>query len=120
MFKRDFIMDQIEQMAQFLGKIVFNKTNTEAEVIQEGNVINQTLLLKRTLKNMIAKNKINEAENLLFREVGKQPNEANLEIGVWFYTELTKLDEATLLQANFSKAEILEGLTALKKMILPS
>lgn len=70
-----------------------------------------------TLRGLISKGKIDEAEDMLFREVEKNPSMEVYEIGEKMYNLLYKKSEEELEKYNFSKEEIDLGLKDLKKLI---
>ncbi|ELC8441484.1 hypothetical protein QYB59_000483 [Clostridium perfringens] len=70
-----------------------------------------------TLRGLISKGKIDEAEDMLFREAEKNPSMEIYEIGEKMYSLLDKKSEEELKKYNFSKEEIDLGLKDLKKLI---
>ncbi|HHD2754277.1 TPA: DUF6483 family protein [Clostridium perfringens] len=70
-----------------------------------------------TLRGLISKGKIDEAEDMLFREAEKNPSMEVYEIGEKMYNLLYKKSEEELEKYNFSKEEIDLGLKDLKKLI---
>lgn len=70
-----------------------------------------------TLRGLISKGKIDEAEDMLFREAEKNPSMEVYEIGEKMYNLLYKKSEKELEKYNFSKEEIDLGLKDLKKLI---
>lgn len=70
-----------------------------------------------TLRGLISKGKIDEAEDMLFREAEKNPSMEICEIGEKMYSLLDKKSDEELKQYNFSKEEIALGLEDLKKLI---
>lgn len=70
-----------------------------------------------TLRGLISKGKIEEAEDILFKEAEKNPSMEVYEIGEKMYNLLEKKDEEELRKYNFSKDEINLGLKDLKSLI---
>ena len=98
MAANDYLMRQIEDMARFLGKVLFVKTEETIPLFDEqGNVLESGLLYKR-LCSMLEEGDANSAENLLFDEVEAHP------------------DPAYLQAADFSRQEVLDGLAAVKEL----
>ena len=65
MATNDYLMRQIEDMARFLGKVLFVKTEETIPLFDEqGNVLESGLLYKR-LCAMLEEGDANSAENLL-------------------------------------------------------
>ena len=74
MAANDYLMRQIEDMARFLGKVLFVKTEETIPLFDEqGNVLESGLLYKR-LCAMLEEGDANSAENLLFDEVEAHPD----------------------------------------------
>ncbi|MCI6692706.1 MULTISPECIES: DUF6483 family protein [unclassified Clostridium] len=71
-------------------------------------------ILRIILKSLIAKKEYNKAENVLFEEIEKNKSEANYKVGIDFYEELLEKSNEDLLENNFSKEEILQGIKDLK------
>lgn len=118
MFENDYIMRQIESMSRILGELIFQKDNEsgEIEVVDEHGNIQQGNLLLYQLKKMILEKRINEAENLLFEAIEKNPLEEYLKAALSFYGELLKLSDKELEACNFSRDEVLEGLQQIQQI----
>ena len=117
MFENDYIMKQIELMTNFLAKLIFGKESPEYKLKYDlqGNASDEELLYLRLVK-MIDDGEINEAENLLFENIEGEPRAEYLEIALDFYDRLGRLDNKALDDADFSRAEVLEGLENVKKL----
>ena len=96
MAANDYLMRQIEDMARFLGKVLFVKTEETIPLLEEGDA--------------------NSAENLLFDEVEAHPDPAYLQVAVQFYADLQHWTDAALEAADFSRQEVLDGLAAVKEL----
>ena len=107
MYKKDWLLNQIDDLVEFLAKVFLNQTTTE--YLPE-NIVNSTSdKLYNSLDRLIKKKKINEAENLLFDKIEVQ-NPKHLAIAINFYGKLNKLPDETLEEANYSREEINQGL----------
>ena len=116
MAANDYLMRQIEDMARFLGKVLFVKTEETIPLFDEqGNVLESGLLYKR-LCSMLEEGDANSAENLLFDEVEAHPDPAYLQVAVQFYADLQHWTDAALEAADFSRQEVLDGLAAVKAL----
>ena len=94
MAANDYLMRQIEDMARFLGKVLFVKTEETIPLFDEqGNVLESGLLYKR-LCSMLEEGDANSAENLLFDEVEAHPDPAYLQVAVQFYADLQHWTDA--------------------------
>jgi len=71
-------------------------------------------ILRIILKSLITKKEYNKAENVLFEEIEKNKSEANYKVALDFYEELLEKSNEDLLENNFSKEEVLQGLKDLK------
>ena len=112
MYKKDWLMDQIEGAINLIAKMFLHKNTTYYQVSTTN--LSDSDLLYITLNNMIEKREINEAENLLFDEVTVL-NESNLSIVVNFYSKLNHLSDQSLEEANYSRDEISQGLYDIMK-----
>ena len=107
MYKKDWLLNQIDDLVEFLAKVFLNQTTTE--YLPE-NIVNSTSdELYNSLDRLICEKKINEAENLLFDKIEVQ-NPKHLAIAINFYGKLNKLPDETLEEANYSREEINQGL----------
>ena len=107
MYKKDWLLNQIDDFVEFLAKVFLNQTTTE--YLPE-NIVNSTSdELYNSLDRLICEKKINEAENLLFDKIEVQ-NPKHLAIAINFYGKLNKLPDETLEEANYSREEINQGL----------
>ena len=99
MAANDYLMRQIEDMARFLGKVLFVKTEETSPLFDEqGNVLESGLLY------------------LLFDEVEAHPDPAYLQVAVQFYADLQHWTDAALEAADFSRQEGLDGLAAVTEL----
>ena len=116
MAANDYLMRQIEDMARFLGKVLFVKTEETIPLFDEqDNVLESGLLYKR-LCAMLEEGDANSAENLLFDEVEAHPDPAYLQVAVQFYADLQHWTDAALEAADFSRQEVLNRLAAVKAL----
>lgn len=107
-FTQDWIMRQVQMLAQMLAKILFGKDTTDYIVEDEGD-LNGTDLLYKALCAKLEKGDICGAEDLLF-EALENGGKENLEVAVDFYARLNKMSDAELESANFSREEVEQGL----------
>lgn len=107
MYKKDWIVDQIEGIINLVSKVFLHKEDVSYQV-SDTNLSDEDLLYI-TLNNMLEQRKINEAENLLFSEITSL-SEKNLAIAINFYSKLNQLNDETLQESNYSREEISQGL----------
>lgn len=114
MFRNDWILDMVESFGKNLGKAITDeKDDSERNVIE--NLSDKDILLI-ILKKMISDKKYNEAENILFDFAKRNKENYVLEIGEWFYNELSLKDDDELMENNFLRYEIEQGLGDFKKI----
>lgn len=106
MVTNDIIMRQIEGLIKFFFRLIFNG---ELEEYREGSLEGNALHLK--LLSLIEENNLSKGENLLFEGIDDFSDEKELiSIGLDFYYRLNKLSNEDLKSADFSRAEIKNGL----------
>lgn len=111
MFENDYLMRQIELLSNALGKMLFQKDITidEGAIIDDQGTISQGYLLLYQLKGMVREKRLNEAEDLLFDTIEKEPREEFLQSAVDFYADLQQMSDEELADCDFSREEIREG-----------
>lgn len=62
------------------------------------------------LKGLILKKQFNKADNILFEEIEKNKSDQMYKIALDFYEVLSEKSNKELLEGNFSKEEVLQGL----------
>ncbi len=116
MFREDYIMNQIELLTRNLAKVIFHKEIPTVEIINENGLISGEGLLFHRLNILVEQGNINEAENLIFEELKDNNSNELLQVALRFYEQLNKLSDERLLLCDFSREEILDGITAIKKI----
>lgn len=111
----DFIEREIQGLSRFLAKILMQKDIASGELIDENGNVASEKFLKYKLFKLVSDKKINEAENLLFKWIGENPKPEYLSVAVEFYEKLNHLSDDALSESNFSREEITEGLSSVKK-----
>ena len=107
MYRKDWIMDQIESFIETIHKVFLHEDNLTHDIAQTENTTQDSLYQKLDL--LIHERKINEAENLLFDHL-EPKDEKELAGAVDFYSKLNQLNDETLESANYSREEIEQGL----------
>ncbi|APF27341.1 hypothetical protein NPD7_2150 [Clostridium sporogenes] len=118
MFEDEYIIRLIKTgvkaaIALFAGK---DAIKSDIDIENYNMTISGDELLEFMIKKYISEGKINEAENILFEVIESQKTKKNLETALSFYKELSKWHEARLLNCNFSKLEIEQGLKDVRKL----
>lgn len=114
LYHEDWLMRQIDFIVQLIARFVLNKEKIGYK-IENFDQQNSTDSLHLKLYDMIDKQEINAAENLLFESI--DPDNLNdLMLALDFYKRLNELDDSTLDQSNFSREEIIEGIDEIKRL----
>lgn len=117
-YEKDWFMRQIDMMVQFVAHTVFHRDKIDYEIADETN-LSETDLLYHRLRNLIAENKICEAENLLFDSLDTG-NKQYLNLALDFYQTINKMSDEALEACDFSRDEISDGVsTVLRKFQIP-
>lgn len=110
MIRKDYILNQIEMLARIGAKLILKDSGgQDSIIIFNGQEIGLNNNLNEELEVLLAKRKINEAENHLFFELEKDLNLVNLNTAITFYNSLVKMDKAVLKENDFHEEEITEG-----------
>lgn len=110
----DYLMRQIEEMAQIISKTFFHKAPDDIALFDSNGQPLESGYLHVTIMALIAQGEINKAEDLLFEKINEFPSEDNLAVAVKFYSRLGQLSDEDLQSANFTRQEIIEGLNEVK------
>lgn len=106
--EKDYIMRIIKEMVSVLFSLLLGRkfVSVELELANKYEVSGKDL---RDLQAMVDKGDINEAENLLLDGMD-YANQDEVAAAALFYQYLSEKEEAFLLQNNYSKEEVLEGM----------
>ena len=110
----DWLMRQIEDATRLIASVVFNKKFEPYLILEEDGRVNSENLLYSTLRAKVREGDINGAENLLFETLEEAPREEYLPVALAFYEGLAQMDDTRLHSCRYTRAEILEGLAALR------
>ncbi|UNC92160.1 DUF6483 family protein [Candidatus Contubernalis alkaliaceticus] len=114
MFNNDYIMREIENLSKAAVRF-FKKDIITIEIFDEQENISDSGFLYYRLKKLIQDRKINEAEDLLFEEVERNRSKEHLKVAIAFFKDLNELTDETLLNCDYSRNEIYEGIQAVQK-----
>lgn len=116
--ENDYIMKIIKTTLQGLAYVLKGKQSMENSIDENTNnlVLTEEQTLRLTIIKYINECKINEAENLLFEAIYSHKSPEFLELALFFYEEINKFSLDKLIDCNFSKEEILDGLNTIKKI----
>ncbi|WP_026884575.1 DUF6483 family protein [Clostridium akagii] len=111
----DYIIRLTESIGQALAKIIFNKQQNEFENISIESMTGKDIL-PILLKRFVLQGKYNEAENILFEEIDKNPCNDLVNIGMNFYNGLLEKNDEELAKGNFSREEIYQGIEEIENI----
>lgn len=113
-FEQDWILRQIEMIVRLIAKAVFNKETASYDYTDEARQAPSDQLHDQIMA-LVARRELCRAEDLLFDALDTADMKC-LEAALDFYHALNALDDVTLENANFPRAEIDTGLKAVLKM----
>lgn len=116
MFEKDYIQRIIKGIGQMTIAIFVDRNAVDSIVDEEKDTVTTTEdgLLEIMIRKFIKEGKINEAENMIFDAIKSRKSKKDLEIALFFYKEINKMNEEKLAKYNFSREEIVEGLNEVK------
>ena len=106
-FEQDYIMRMIKGMGQIILKL-FGKSGAEERYATNYAATPLEELYQRLLE-LADRGLINEAENLLFREMDRS-DKAYLEMAMNFYRHIEEMSDDFLAAHHYSRAEIAQGI----------
>lgn len=115
MLKDEYISEQTELLSRLLQTILFPKSSGGFD-LEKYPFVKDCASLQLQLHKLIDENKYNEAENMLFDAIEKDNGQDTLQLAVWFYDKLNRIDEKTLEEHDFSCGEVLEGIQEIEKI----
>ncbi len=118
MNEKDYILKLVKASTQLLVTIVSGKNVMDSLVTEEKNdiKISEDDLFLIIISKYINDGKINEAENLIFEHINGCRSAINFEIALSFYRKLSQWSDEQLSKVNFSREEIIDGITEVKSM----
>lgn len=112
MFEQDYIQRLIKAMSKMAVALVMGKDAIK-ENIEEDNYdmkLSEDDMLEIMVKKYMDDGNINEAENIIFEALKKNPTKRIHEIAMDFYNHINEYSDEKLLELNFSREEIINGL----------
>ena len=109
--EKDYIMRIIKEMVRVLFSLLFGRRYSAVEVenVNKYEVEGKSL---DELLDMADAGQINEAENILLDGID-YGNKENVAMAALFYRHLSEMDGSFLMDNNYSKEEVLEGMKSL-------
>jgi len=111
--KNDWILDMVESFGKSMGKTILNVKDDPEPIVIE-NLTDKDILLI-ALKKLISEKKFNEAEDVLFKYAETNNSNDILKAGQWFYWNLSQKSDNELVENDFNRDEIEQGLQDFKK-----
>lgn len=112
----DYILRLAESVGKLSAKVFFHKEPKEVENICLESISGQDIL-PILIKRLIYENKYNEAEDIIFEELYKNPSIEIYDVAKNFYDALISKSNEELEKANFKREEIYLGLADIQKII---
>ncbi len=109
--EKEYIMRIIKEMVRVLFSLLFGRrySAVEVESVNKYEVEGKSL---DELLDMADAGQINEAENILLDGID-YGNMENVAMAALFYRHLSEMDDSFLMDNNYSKEEVLEGMKSL-------
>lgn len=111
---QEILLKQIKTISKLIGKILLNNEDF-SYVLPESKNYSEFDKFYVQLTEMLDNNKINEAEDLLFKNIDGL-NLNHLQIALSFYEKLAQKSEDELVKNNFSKEEVEQGFLDVLKL----
>lgn len=99
------------------GEGVLLKSDFKNDEDMNLNDLDSSDMLLVLLRKLVYEGKINEAEDKLFKEIESKPFEGIYNVGIKFYNMLLEKSDEELNKANFSRDEVYQGISDIKKII---
>ena len=112
----DIIQQMIEGAAAIAAKILTGKQTKKTQIIVQQSMGTENLAL--ILDTLVKKGAFNEAENLLFEQLGIYPTIDIYNIGLEFFEGLNALTDAELAKGGYSRGEIAQGVQDMTKLLI--
>ena len=113
-FQDDWMLRQIESIAQFVARVVFQKSEVHYE-IENSEMYTHLDKLYLTLEHLIEEGLLGEAEDMLFDQI--EYTDKFTQLATDFYTRLNALSNEELAAGNFSRDEVYDGYIEILAML---
>ena len=107
-YSKDWFMMQVEQMVEFVARVVFGESYNEYQVEDYDNLTEEDKLFIG-ITALLNENKISEAEEYLFEKVDVE-NMKQFRVVLDFYQKLNNFRDEELEENNFSRERVFNGL----------
>lgn len=109
MVREDWLMRQIEGVANVVAQVVFRRKKPAFDLEDEMEET-RAGIFHDELKDLLEEGRVNEAENLLFEWLDPA-DRCYLAVALDFYVTLNRWDEERLERCDFSRDEVAMGLS---------
>ncbi len=106
MVEQDYIMRLIHEMVRSMIKLIFDIDEEKPELVLSEETSRDNFNKYIALAD---EGKINEAENLLYRERDTE-NQECLKVALLFYSHINDFSDEKLEECNYSRVEIKDGI----------
>ena len=111
--EKDYILRMIKDLTKSISYIILGKSEIEYDLPKE-NEYSRSDYLYIKIVELANCGKINEAEDMLFREIDTS-NMREFEMAIAFYLYLNDFDDNYLEENNYYRDEISEGIKSICK-----
>lgn len=111
--EKDYILRMIKDLTKSISYIILGKSEIEYDLPKE-NEYSRSDYLYIKIVELANCGKINEAEDMLFREIDTS-NMREFELAIAFYLYLNDFDDNYLEENNYCRDEISEGIKSICK-----
>jgi hypothetical protein len=112
---QDYILRMVESLGRFAAKLMKKETSDLDGLHMES--LSTEDILPIILKKLLHESKYGEAEDLLFRELERNPTKSTCDRALAFYRELNEKTDEELELAGFPRLEIEAGLEDLGRIL---
>lgn len=119
MFEQDYIKRLCESIGNMIVGFVAGKNAVTSKIEDENHDVklSEDDLLEIMVKKFLYEGKINEAEDLIFDSMHDRHSKKVYEIALDFYKQINEYSDEKLINCNFSREEIKDGLEELKALL---
>ncbi len=111
-FQDDYVMRTISDLVRAIARLVLKKNNIDYELPEDETKDTDLDRRYRRIKTLVDEGDVNGAENMLFEEVDSG-DLRYLEVALTFYMYLNELSDEELINCNYSREEIVEGINSI-------
>lgn len=113
----DWLMKQLEIVPLKLPSVKVINDDPLVDVNDDLTGEKRSVPLTQLLLEKIVFLRLSEAEDILFDTLDKLSSSQVISIAEWFYKKLNTLSDEELLQGNFSRNEIFQGMDDINRLL---